>query len=51
MLLINDVLTKNPKVAQMEAKQLRLMRFDFATAQDDIKRQVEFVNSPILQLQ
>ena len=34
----------------MEEKQLRLLRFDFATAKDDIARLVYLVNTPILQL-
>ena len=43
--LINQALTTNPLVAQMEEKQLRLLRFDFATAQDDIARWLHFTAS------
>ena len=36
------------RIARMDEKQLRLLRFDFATAKDDIARLVDLANASIL---
>ena len=36
------------RIARMDEKQLRLLRFDFATAKDDIARLVDLVNTSML---
>ena len=48
--LIGDILANDARISQMEEKQLRLLRFDFAIAKDDIARLVDLVNTAIWHL-